>query len=47
MVNQQFAFAVHILAVLAYSDGIVGSRIVAAIMECLARNVAGFRMWQQ
>jgi Rrf2 family protein len=30
MVNQQFAFAVHILAVLAYSDGIVGSRIVAA-----------------
>ena len=30
MVNQQFAFAVHILAVLAYSDGIVDSRTVAA-----------------
>lgn len=30
MVNQQFGFAVHILAVLAYSDGVVGSRTVAA-----------------
>jgi Rrf2 family protein len=30
VVNQQFAFAVHILAVLAYSDGIVGSGTVAA-----------------
>jgi len=30
VVNQQFAFAVHILAMLAYSDGIVGSNRVAA-----------------
>jgi Rrf2 family protein len=30
VVNQQFGFAVHILAVLAYSEGIVDSRTIAA-----------------
>lgn len=30
MINQQFAFAVHILAVLAHADCIVGSRTMAA-----------------
>jgi len=30
MVNQRFAFAVHILAILAYSDEVVCSRTVAA-----------------
>ena len=33
MVNQQFAFAVHILAVLGHSGGVVGSRIVAASVD--------------
>jgi Rrf2 family protein len=33
VVNQQFAFAVHILAVLGHSGGVVGSRTVAASVD--------------